>query len=87
MQVEKVFRIGSMLSFLLVGVLLVLGFLVAFPELVLLGLALFILQFLMFDQGLKMKCRDTWALLNESIQAQRDSLIWYMRDGMHGFRP
>ncbi|MFW9792910.1 MAG: hypothetical protein ACFFEE_01305 [Candidatus Thorarchaeota archaeon] len=87
MTVEKIYRIGSMLSFLLAGVLLVLGFFVAFPALLLLALVLFILQLLVFDQGLKLKCRDTWALLNETIQVQRDSLIWYMRDGMHGFKP
>ena len=86
MQVEKVYRVGFMLSFLLVGVLLVLGLFVAFPALLLLALVLFILQLLVFDQGLKMKCRDTWALLNESIQAQRDNLIWYMSNGMHEFK-
>jgi hypothetical protein len=86
LQVEKVYRVGSMLSFLLVGVLLVVGLFVAFPALLLLALVLFILQSLVFDQGLKMKCKDTWALLNESIQDQRDNLIWYLSNGMHEFK-
>ncbi|MFW9835585.1 MAG: hypothetical protein ACFFEK_16400 [Candidatus Thorarchaeota archaeon] len=86
MQVEKVYMVGFMLSFLLVGAVLVVGLFVVFPALLLLALILFILQLLVFDQGLKMRCRDTWALLNESIQAQRDNLIWYMSNGMHEFK-
>lgn len=86
LQVEKVYMVGFMLSFLLVGAVLVVGLFVVFPALLLLALILFILQLLVFDQGLKMRCRDTWALLNESIQAQRDNLIWYMSNGMHEFK-
>jgi len=37
--------------------------------------------------GEKMRCRDTWALYDELILNQRNSLAWYVSNAMNVFNP
>jgi hypothetical protein len=48
---------------------------------------LMVLLMIATQLGARMKCRDVWALYNELVLSQRNSLVWYVSNAMHGFNP
>ena len=40
-----------------------------------------------FYLGKGMECRDVWINFYDIIKSQRDSLVWYVNNAFHGFKP
>ena len=45
------------------------------------------IMLIVFLFGDRMECKDEGILYNNLQLAQRDSLVWYVSNAMHGFRP
>ena len=87
MKPDEQFRSVIILASILAGIIAVVSiflysnFILAFAIFLLMTLVLSTL-----DMVAKMKCRNPFALYNESITAQRDILAWYVNNAMHEFK-
>lgn len=87
LRTEAMFRVISHLALLLTGALAIVGVFESSLLVVVSAAVLMILLIIATQLGARMKCRDVWALYDESVLSQRNSLVWYVSNAMHGFNP
>jgi hypothetical protein len=87
-RTELLFRASLLISLLITFGIGITSVLLGFDILLLLFAAILtILLIMTLRLGQKLRCRDVWALYNELILNQRNSLAWYVGNAMHGFNP
>ncbi|MBN2229379.1 MAG: hypothetical protein JW779_07265 [Candidatus Thorarchaeota archaeon] len=88
MKTEAVFELASFFS-LLLAIFIGLVSPMTNPSVPVFLSSLTLIVLIVFVRiiGKRMKCRDVWILLHDSVMAQRSNLIWYVLNEAHGFAP
>jgi uncharacterized membrane protein len=88
LRTEVLFRFVIGIALLVVGVLeIISAFLFPSMPVFISSAILLALLLIIFQIGMQMRCRDTWALYNEAVLSQRNSLVWYVSNAMHSLNP